>query len=159
MNGRQMSHLLSMDNYTAIFFKGFAMQDTEHLNHCDEKPALYIINTDVESGPGKHWCAAFYFKNCCEFFDPFGMDPRAYGLENILLSRNVKVIKANNRCLQNVLSAVCGHHCIFYAYHRCRNYQMKDIIKLYQNDTTWNDHMVQDFTVQFGGSYYASRML
>jgi hypothetical protein len=43
------------------------------------KPAGFIVNTDLSSGPGKHW-VCFYFpkKGPAEFFDSLGHSPEFY---------------------------------------------------------------------------------
>lgn len=156
MNGAQISHLLSMDPFTARYFKGFGMSDTDELPLVDETPALYFLNTDTEDGAGEHWCAGYFEKKIGEFFDPFGMHPSVYGLDDLMYTRKEIVkIKYNKAHLQSVGSSVCGHHCLFYAFFRCRNVPLQSILKMYEgNDTVANDRLVLEFVVQFGNSYY-----
>lgn len=151
MNGLQLSYFLSVDDHTSRFFKGIVMQDTELLPHGKSDPALYILNTDVESGRGEHWCAAFFYGNNCEFFDPFGMPPDLYGFGRILKTRNFKFQLYNDVCVQSVSSICCGHHCLFFAYYRCRSLSFLELINKYRpEDLSWNDTMAKNFVVQFG---------
>lgn len=159
MNGNQISHLLSMDRSTGGIFKGFAMRDSSTLPFPNQTPALYFLNTDVESGPGEHWCAVFFdCKKGQEFFDPFGMPPNMYGFDSLLSKRSTSVASYNRMCVQDSTSKTCGHHCLFYAFHRCRGFLLKDILKYYsEQNLKGNDDLAVNFVVQFGKSYYPMR--
>lgn len=155
MNGAQISHLLSMDYFTGNIFDGFAMRDSKFLPGNENKtPALYILNTDLENGRGEHWCAAYYENDNVEFFDPFGFPPSFHGFNDLLHSRNYNRCRYNPYCVQHPLSKFCGHHCLFFAHHRCRGLSFSSVLALYdKNDTQKNDHMVLDFVLQFGRNY------
>jgi hypothetical protein len=154
MDGYQISVLLSMDQHTSLYFKGFAMRDTTILPRTNEKPALYILNTDTEKGVGQHWCVAFYEKNQCEFFDSFGMPPQIYNLENVLRTRDTKQYKYNHIPVQAITSITCGHHCLYFAFHRCRGFSMKDILTRYdENNQSKNDAMVTKYITKYGSLY------
>lgn len=151
MNGLQMSYFLSMDEYTSKFFKGIVMRDTSILPHHMAKPALYILNTDSEGGKGEHWCVAFFENKTCEFFDPLGMDPNFYGFMRIINTRDMENLMYNPVCVQDPLSICCGHHCLFFCFHRCRGYTLADIIGMYNpGNVSWNNSMVTNFTMHFG---------
>jgi hypothetical protein len=155
MNGRQLINILSLDRYTAQTFRGLAMRDSDRLPHANVLlPSLYIVNSDKEEGKGEHWCAAFYYADTREFFDPFGNPPAFYGFEKLLGSRKTLYSISNSVCIQNVLSSCCGAHCLFYALHRCRGMVLHDIIELYdESDMQKNDKMVTQFVAQFGSEY------
>lgn len=130
------------------------MRDSEVLPHRLSNPALYILNSDSESGKGEHWCAVLYSGRECEFFDPFGMPPSFYGFEKILNTRVVEYGLHNPVCVQSIMSNKCGHHCLFYCFHRCRGYSLADIINMYRSgDVDWNDRMVLEFSRKFGNWY------
>jgi hypothetical protein len=78
-----------------------------------EYPCAYVVNTDPEHAPGKHW-VAFYATSPgqLEFFDSYGRPPLAY--PHIRLPANVVQINYNGIELQSRRSTVCGHYCIFY---------------------------------------------
>ena len=152
-----MIHFLSMDPCTATSFKGLAMQDSNSLSTPNADPALYILNTGSKTSRGEHWCVVYFSGNTREFFDPFGMPPALYGFEQLLSTKKpIPRVKRYNRvCLQSVNSIVCGHHCIFYAFHKCRGFSMNEILSLYpQNDVKKNDKVALQFVLQFGISYY-----
>lgn len=151
MNGFDISYILSLDRYTSKCFKGFAMSDTYKLPFNNAKWALYIVNTDNSSGPGEHWCVLYFDKDYCEFFDPYGQPPETYGFENLIKRRRCKYLVYNSHQVQNLTSTTCGHHCIFFALHRCRGYSMSDILNLYHSyNTQENDRMVKFFIKNLG---------
>lgn len=157
MNGKQLAHLLSMDPATSMYYKGMAMKDSESLPFPHADPALYIVNTGRMTSQGEHWCAVLFQGNDEEFFDPFGMPSVIYGFENLFGTREMQVREKtyNGVCVQHPASAVCGHHCLFYAFHRCRGYGLEKILKMYdRNDLEKNDKMAMNFVVQFGSAYY-----
>jgi hypothetical protein len=155
MNGMQISFLLSMDEYTSKYFRGIVMRDTESLP-LGAKQGLYILNTDVESGSGEHWCVAFFLEGgVCEFFDPFGSFPSVYQLDDILGKRESTTNVYNSICVQDIFSKACGHHCLFFSYYRCRGVSFSQVLKMYDfGDVKKNDRMVIDFITKFGTAYY-----
>lgn len=157
MNALQMSTLFSLDPYTSRWFKGLGWVDTKQLPHPEDNPALYILNTDVERGPGEHWCVVFYENDDMEFFDPFGSPPVVYDFDRLLNSRKSREYLYNPVCVQNPEAIVCGHHCVFYALQRCRGDSFQDIIGRYNlRDMDGNDKMVRDYVMKFGQSYKPS---
>jgi hypothetical protein len=152
MDGMQMNVLLSMDQYTSKYFKGLAMRDSEYLPGIGKKRCLYILNTDTEEGRGEHWCVLFYKGSEGEFFDPFGCPPEIYGFEKLLKLRKCKKFRYNSVPVQDLKSIACGHHCLFYAFHRCRGEQLSDILKKY-NECRDSDAMVIEYIRKFGNIY------
>lgn len=162
MNGRQLTNLLSMDEITHDYFRGFAMQDSEVLPFVDESPAMYVLNTDKESGKGRHWCIALYHgkhKRICEFFDPFGFHPTKYGLGRLLKTKHFDECIYNPVCVQSLFSNTCGAHCVFFAFHRCYGVSMTNVMQLYDAENMHsNDEMVSKFVSQFGIAYAPERI-
>ena len=75
-------------------------------------PACYVANTDPSSEPGTHWVAFFLESPTkCEFFDSYGLHPRAYGFSQ-------QITSYNHTQLQTIHSTVCGHYCILFLYSR-----------------------------------------
>lgn len=133
-----MTYFLAMDTYIRKFFKGIVV-NKDILP--EREPALYILNHDV------HWCAAFFSGNLWEFFDSFGNGP---GIFKKMLRHEVIF---NTVSVQDNGSTMCGHHCIFFSYHRCRGMTFNKIMKLYGSDKKKNDMMVQDFVSKYGSWY------
>lgn len=151
MDGWKISYFLSMDSYTSKCFRGFAMSDFGELPGKKTRKCLYILNTDHSSGPGKHWCLLFVEKRNADFFDPLGMSPDVYNFRHFLHGYKIKY---NTSQVQGMFSKVCGYHCLFFAYYRCRGYSMEAILDMYEIDNTdWNDKMVVSFMLKFGKFY------
>lgn len=152
MNGLQITHILTLDPFVRQYYKGMASVDTNIFPYHHEDPALYIVNTDKEGGPGDHWCAVYFKKKETEFFDPFGLPPNIYGFQRLFATRAKGVnISSNTVCLQDLSSSTCGNHCIFYCLLKSRGYSMSEIIDKYDiGNMGKNDEMVTDCILQFG---------
>jgi hypothetical protein len=157
MNGLQLIHLFSLDKATALYFKGIAMRDSEILPRRQADPALYILNTGSVTSRGEHWCAVYFENEIQEFFDPFGMPPDFYGFDALLKTRTVAPSEKrfNVVPLQSMKSIVCGHHCVLYAYHKCRGFSLEKVLSLYPSgkDREKNDAFALNFVLQFGSIY------
>jgi hypothetical protein len=155
MNGAVIQKVLARHTATKNIYKGFASVDTS-LKKIKKYPVLFILNTDNSSGPGEHWCVAYFQnKHICEFFDSYGLSPDFYGFTKQLL-KLAKQIKFNSFPVQG-LQPTCGHHCLYYSIQRCRNNSSKFILsKLYKfNDTKFNDLLVYNFVKNNYCSAYA----
>lgn len=150
-----MSHILSSDPAMSRWYQGHLAPDLQ-LPSIVSKPALFLLNTDLSDGPGEHWCLAVILpNNSAEFFDSFGMSPEYYGFSSELLKHS-KRIHFNQYPVQSDGSATCGHHCIFWGYHRSRGYSCKSIMNLYSaSKRQSNDSMVFNFVNNKYGSIYA----
>jgi hypothetical protein len=163
MHTGQIRQFLRMDQCTKDVWRGFVARDSEPL----DPPArrewrkkdddLYIINTDVANGPGKHWCVGFTdnTNGTMEFFDSYGLPPVAYGLDR-LYPRWIQV-HVNSRVVQSFDTLTCGYHCLFFAYCRSRGMGMDRIIGMYTDDLKRNDRMVSRFVLQHGSMYALER--
>ena len=57
-------------------------------------PCAYIINTDFDQSPGKHWITIYFInKNQVEFCDSFGNNLDYYGLAHLTRGLNVSVLE------------------------------------------------------------------
>lgn len=128
------------------------------LPHAEDE-ALYIVNTDVQSGQGEHWCVvARIGGGGIEFWDPYGSPPEVYGLHH-LWENQAGYHTYNPVCVQNIQSNVCGNHCLFYSFLRCRGFSMSEILKKYDaGNLRENDKMVERFVRQFGVGYKIRKM-
>lgn len=108
---------------------------------------IYIINTDVQSGPGKHWVLIYLPpKSPGEFFDSMGLDLNAYGpqLWDFMFLNKCSYVHNRYR-LQSENSTTCGQYCLYYAVHRCRGLPPDDIINSFTQDHSHNDFIVTTF--------------
>ena len=110
-------------------------------------PVSFIVNTDSSREEGSHW-VAFYLQNedCGEFFDSYGNSPTSLAEEfEDFLKNNVKNYSYNDKRLQGDFSTVCGQFCLFYLYHRCRGYDIREITRMFHKDADINDVLVNEF--------------
>ena len=87
-----------------------------------QRPKIYIVNTDESGQPGSHW-VAFHFphRGPAELFDSTGHGPEAYHrrFKYVLLANGPHYLY-NPSIIQDTRSDTCGQCCLCYAYHRCR---------------------------------------
>jgi len=148
MDSTTIRKILARDPRTKTIFQGFSSPDLD-FPKIVKTPALFILNTDTSDGPGIHWCSAVFTKQkTCEFFDPLGKNPSTYNFDKSILKRCNKIC-FNEFPVQHDSAATCGHHCLFFAFHRARNMTPKRIMKKYsRTDLVNNDHMVFDFVAK-----------
>ena len=71
----------------------------------------FIINTDISSKPGKHWCAIVIHKNICYVWDSFSRDLNKILpiLTHKLKGKHIHIVNANyDGANQKGDSQVCG---------------------------------------------------
>ena len=158
MNGVVLHHILATNKFTKHCFQGFLAPDLQ-LPDILKKPALFILNTDMSDGPGQHWCVAVFpagKNNICEFFDSFGKSPDFYNFTHTL-SKHCKKIIYNEYAVQGFNSPTCGHHCLFFALHRCANKSVRFILNQFYSskNLTKNDRRVYNFINKKFGSVFA----
>ena len=125
LNTRQISEILRTDYFTRKIFHGVFARNMlpKKINY----PSCLVVNTDNSKGPGEHWIAFFYEKNgFCEFFDPYGLDPKFYGFLSYI-RRTSKGFGWNKIQYQPVDSRACGYYCLLYLFIRSRNLNFGDI--------------------------------
>lgn len=148
MNGQTLVRYLRADKFTKPIPCHFLYRDS-HLT-INQYPAIVIVNTDNSDGPGIHWCAVYFTnKKICEYFDPLGFPPnnleQGYNFIPKLLPFCDFIIY-NKRAVQTKISAVCGHHCVYFLFLKCRNVSLNNIISdFYMNDTSKNDKTIITF--------------
>ena len=96
----------------------------------------YVINTDPDNKPGKHWIAFFLTCNTVYYFDPYGIKPT--GFKKILQSRKKKVYCGKR--LQG-MGRVCGHYCIYFILSMLTHHSLD----IFGSDLQANDRIVQRF--------------
>jgi hypothetical protein len=145
MNGKTILNYLTNDLFSKHIPKYFLYPDTTI--SISQKPALVIINTDLSSGPGEHWCVAFLNNNICDYFDPLGFPPQhdQYDFVPKLLPFCDFIIH-NKVAVQTETSSVCGHHCLYFLFLKSRGYSLCEIItNFFSSNNNKNDEAVQKF--------------
>lgn len=109
---------------------------------------LYVINTDVHTGRGKHWVLMYFTPDGSgEFFDSMGLDMNAYGhqLEDFMYLNAANTVVDYGVRLQGDGSETCGFYCLYYALFRCRGVSRDSIIHSFTPDYRLNDAIVTRF--------------
>jgi len=145
MKGEAIENIISSDPQSRQWFQGFSSPDLQ-IPQPVSWPALYVLNTDVSDGPGRHWCLAILFSNgVCEFFDPLGRSPGVYKFHKPIF-KHCEYISFNEYPVQSLTSTVCAHHCLFFIYHRVRGLTASKVMRKYSTtDTELNDRIVYTF--------------
>lgn len=97
-------------------------------------PCGFIVNTDVHSKPGRHWCAIFLDeKGNGEFFDSLGMQPNHYSyfFSHFLRKHCSGNITFNSKRIQSDFSNICGFYCLFFLHQRLHHIRMPEILKIF----------------------------
>ena len=79
-----------------------------------------------------------------EYFDFFGILP-LFDEFVTFLNNNTKSWTHNKRVVQDFYSSACGFHCIFYAVHRRKRYDIGSIANMSTNDTILKDALIEEF--------------
>jgi hypothetical protein len=107
------------------------------------EPTLMICNTDPHTQPGKHWIAVYFDNSYGEYFDSFGRQPEKPFLQ--YLNSHCRNWIFNETKLQSIISAFCGHYCVYYCLLRARNKNINTIVGQFTSDTALNDSLVHRF--------------
>lgn len=119
----------------------------------DTNRRIFIVNTDVHTGPGDHW-VLFYLPphSPGEFFDSTGQDLTVYHPQmNHFMYLNKREYVYNEKRLQSRMASTCGHYCLYYAIHRCRGVSQDSIINSFTDDSRSNDAIVTQFVKDYFG--------
>ena len=153
MNSIEISNILRSNKVTAPYFAGVCSQDELFdfiYPSCQshKQKRFIIVNTDIESGRGKHWTSIFLFgNNYCEFFDSLAHDPSYYS-KNFLQFLKCACSKyaMNTRRIQGQASTMCGEFCIYYCYYRCKGVAFMQIVDRFNAENlNLNDRKLQKF--------------
>lgn len=152
MNAHEISLIASKHSHTHPYFGGVYASDTIPLIH-KSLPIFYIVNTDVISGPGKHWVMIFFPSHCDtnEWFDPLGKNPSSYGdsfLNSVSLNKRKHFIM-NMFPVQSDFSSKCGQFCLTMADLRVQGFSFEEAMSLfYKSNIERNDQIVTRYVTE-----------
>ena len=127
MNTYQIDHILSNNYMTQKYYDGIYSRDT--LTNIKNTPKLIVCNTDPSFKAGQHWILFYFHNETVDYFDSLGHKPDYYGSEFVAFMK--RFAEKYNICYTRVQpfnTSLCGHYCIWFAYLRCQNYSMYEII-------------------------------
>ena len=76
--------------------------------------------------------------------DSYGLNPEFYNFDSFM-NENATSWSCNSKSIQNPLSVVCGHYCVYYILYRCRDVLMKQILSPFTSNVVKNDQMIEKF--------------
>lgn len=129
MDENQIRDILTNDPLTSKYIKGVISYD-QLPPTVSNFPAVFIINSDVTGGRGKHWlCIYLEQDRPPQFFDSLGRAPSHYNQVIInFLIRHGPSYEYNSIRLQGPNSDVCADYCIIFTYLRCRGMSFEEFI-------------------------------
>ena len=108
------------------------------------RPLLLVCNTEPHDKSGEHWIAlCLTGDGHGEYFDSYGLPPKT--MFKRFLEENCRKFVWNEMRLQSLITAFCGHYCVFYCLFRNLDYSLNSILKCFSDDTTVNDLFVHKF--------------
>jgi hypothetical protein len=109
-------------------------------------PSALVGNTDPDHRMRQHWVAIYIDANSRgDYYDPTGRPPHKSAYVNFM-NKHCLHWTCNTVRVQEEGSTVCGHHCIFYLFHRCAGHSMTDVTRLLENPVEATD-IVQKFVL------------
>ena len=128
MNTKQLYKALISNEITEPYFDGIYPRDL--LIDITSKPYLVICNTHTSNKEGEHWLLFFFNDdNSVDFFDSLGKNIYNYGKEIVDFAKTYATsFNESKERTQPINSSLCGQYCLFYAYYKCKGYNMSSIL-------------------------------
>lgn len=141
MNNHQIRKILNSHPKTRNIFVSVHAADTLPEKPRFRKPCAYICNTDVASGPGKHWvCFFFPRENIGEYYDSYGHAPSEEFARFLGFP-----YRWNGVSVQSDYSTACGQHVIYYIFKRSCEISMDGIVhNFHPRNRKMNDDLVNE---------------
>ena len=89
-------------------------------------------------------CRVFDENRRGEFMDSYGLNPDFYNFDSFM-NENATTWSGNSKSIQNPLSVVGGHYCVYYILYRCRDVLMKQTLSPFTSNVVRNDLMIKKF--------------
>ena len=108
----------------------------------------FIVNTDPDGEPGKHWIALWTDGEYCELFDSYAIPLKSYETVEPLLQwlrSQYKQCFANSMSVQSLTSQTCGIYALFYLMTKSEGSRIEDFLSMFdEKDLVLNDKTVTD---------------
>ena len=143
-----MHNVLMTDKYSKHFLKGIISYEDLPTQKIEDRPAFYVINTDVASGTGLHWVVISLYDNSpAEFFDSLGAAPETYAWKiRYFLEVNGPTFQYSTKRIQGSKPS-CGYFCLSYIYFKCRGISLKAYINAFSDKRDENDTRVMNMSM------------
>lgn len=151
MNNREIEAILYKCKYTKNIFYG--CHPIDHLNRClfkSKKLKIFVFNTDVSGGAGKHWVLVLIKNNTVRFYDSLNLYD--------LIVKKLKISQSIPYRIQALTSNVCGAHVILLAILFAIGVPHSEIFKrVYRkNRFSYNDLLARRFTRNYTKELFSS---
>ena len=133
MRTSQLARLLNTHKVTRKVFKG--VYPCNRIPRTLPKTTAFIVNTDPDGKPGRHWIAYYCTPSHIYFFDSYGQAPWKKELKKPMTLRKYK--KYFGRRVQGH-SQVCGHYCLYFILAMAKKWSLK----CFGNNLNDNDMLV-----------------
>ena len=146
LNNVQLDHLARGQASLRPHFYGTVPCDRLPDEPDPKGPASYIVNTDPQGHPGRHWIALWTYNGVCEIMDSYTLPLDSYLTTLPLqawLGRHWKYVVRNGQSLQSLYSQSCGDYALFYLIDRSEGKSMTEFLNRFdKRDYVHNDHKV-----------------
>ena len=146
LNNVQLDRLADSQPTLKPYFYGTLPCDRLPRSPDKKGPVAYIVNTDREGQPGRHWLALWTCDDECEILDSYALPLETYQTTRPLqawLDRHWKIVIQNSRSLQSLFSQSCGDYALFFLIDRSQGKSMNEFVKRFdKHDYVHNDHKV-----------------
>lgn len=141
MNTEEILACMKQDSRVAPYFEGVYARN--QLPNLSKFPTALIANTDVSTGPGKHWVGMYFgTEGRPMYFDSYGLPPQQPEFVKYLGS----TYEQNDIQLQSPFSSTCGQYTVYFVAMACRGCSMREIREPFTGrDCGGNDALVTRF--------------
>ena len=121
MNSKELTD--SLKNFPHLLRNCDGIFSADTLPQKLKKNHFIICNTDISSGPGKHWyCVVKLAQDTLELFDSLGIDePKRAFIASHFRQRGIYKIKFNVTAVQSDLTSTCGRFVLYFLVNRFYN--------------------------------------
>jgi len=144
------------ENIKIHFFKSHfgGIYATDNLPKQLKNNTFIIVNTDVQSGPGKHWFTVLRRGTLLECFDSLGVsDVQSTFLSKSFNFKGLSNITFNTTQLQPSTSSLCGQYVLYFLFERFNNmdWDFDDLLnEVFSSNRDKNEMDVVKFMSNFG---------
>lgn len=144
MNTKEIVSILSSNKSTKSNFIGcFPVDQLPNVDMSKHVKFSLVVNLDVSTGPGTHWCGIYYRKKKMFYFDSFGKPPSSSYLKK-WCKNYVNRVYFNNLKHQKNSSLRCGGFCCWFIFEMSRGTKFHDVIN-FLDSINYDDKFIKSF--------------
>lgn len=133
MNTTDIVSLLCSNKSTKKDFVGcFPVDRLPEFDRLRKRRFSLVVNLDMSTGPGSHWCAVYYKNKNMFYFDSFGEAPASPFLKK-WFKNWVNKVYYNNIRHQKYTSLRCGGFCCWFIYEMSEGKEFSSLISFLES--------------------------